>query len=237
VNAPRAVRLVRVSGLRAAHRAIAALACAAGPHAGRRAVLVPTRGAAWQLRRTLAQLLVERGWRPSEGDCLRLHVAGIPARDAITLPALLTREDWFSTLVAALGPDRPVLPDLEREVLLRAACRDAAAAGVEPPFTLRPGLPGSMLAFYDDLRRRRRTVDDLDRLVGTRLEESAEMDRGAARLLAQTRFLSAVYRGYEQRLAGRVSSTSMSRGSGCSTGWRPRRTDRRPCGLRTRTSW
>jgi len=201
VNAPRAVRLVRVPGLRAAHRAIAALACAAGAHAGRRAVLVPTRGAAFQMRRTLEHLLVARGWRPSEGDRARLDVAAVPAVDAITLPALLTRDEWIAALVGTLGPGSSVLSDLDREVMLRAACRDAIAAGIVPPFTLRPGLLGSMLAFYDALRRRLRTVDDLDRVVGTRLEESAEGDRGAARLLAQTRFLSAACRGYEQRLA------------------------------------
>jgi hypothetical protein len=201
VSASRAVQLVRVSGLRAAHRAIAALACAGGPHAGRRAVLVPTRRAAWHLRRTLDHLLLECAWRPSHEDLERLGVAPVAAGAAAAQPALLTRDEWLATLVGTPDAGGAMLSDLEREVILRAACRDAVAAGIAPPFTLRPGLLGSMLSFYDALRRHRRTVDDLDRVVGTRLEDSAETDRGAARLLAQTRFLSAAFRGYEQRLA------------------------------------
>ena len=46
-------------------------------------------------------------------------------------------------------------------------------------------------------------VDDFDRLLSGELEPAAESDRGAAQLLEQTRFLSAAFRAYEARLAGR----------------------------------
>jgi RecB family exonuclease len=160
---------------------------------------VPTRAAAWQLRRTLESLLVEREWRPGEGDQARLGIDATPGPAPLPMPDLLTRDDWQAALAAAL-PGRAVLSELQREVVLRAACREAIAHGIIPPFTLRPRLPGAVLAFYDALRRRLRTLDDLDRVVGARLEESADSDRGAARLLAQTRFLSAACRGYERRL-------------------------------------
>ena len=86
------------------------------------------------------------------------------------------------------------LTDLEREVLLNAAARDAAASEVEPPFRLRAGLLVEMLALYDDLRRRDSSVDDFERVLARELERDADDDRGAARLLKQTRFLAAAFR-------------------------------------------
>ena len=91
------------------------------------------------------------------------------------------------------------LTDLEREVLLNAAARDAAASEAEPPFRLRAGLLVEMLALYDDLRRRDSSVDDFERVLVRELERDADDDRGAARLLKQTRFLAAAFRGYEAR--------------------------------------
>ena len=79
-----------------------------------------------------------------------------------------------------------MLTEFDREVLLRLAAEDAAAAGATPPFRLRPGLLAAMLAFYDELRRRGRTIDALDRNIGDKLEAGRDSDRGAERLLQQT---------------------------------------------------
>ena len=91
-----------------------------------------------------------------------------------------------------------VLSELEREVLLNAAAREAAAE-LEAPFRLRAGLLVGMLAFYDDLRRRDSSVDAFERLLTRELERDADIDRGAERLLKQTAFLAAAFRGYEVR--------------------------------------
>jgi ATP-dependent helicase/nuclease subunit B len=59
-----------------------------------------------------------------------------------------------------------------------------------------------MMRFYDQLRRQGQSVDRYEELLVETLD--AESDRGAERLLRQTRFLAALYRGYEQRLAARA---------------------------------
>ena len=91
------------------------------------------------------------------------------------------------------------LGDLEREVLLNAAAREVAGSDIGAPFRLRAGLLVEMLALYDDLRRRDVSVDSFERLLARELERDADVDRGAARLLRQTRFLAAAFRGYEAR--------------------------------------
>jgi RecB family exonuclease len=202
VSAPRAIGLVRVDGWRAAHRAIAALSADGGPIEARaRAVVVPSHGAAWQLRRTLERLLLVEGWRPSARDAERLGLAPAPPGASIVLPDLLTRDEWYGQLHAATPPAPALLDGGEREVVLRAACDEASEAGLEPPFTLRPGLVAEILAFYDQLRRQKREVADVQRLCAERLEASVETDRGAARMLQQTRFLVAALERYEARLA------------------------------------
>jgi len=153
-------------------------------------VLVPTRGAARQLRRTLENL------------AFGLSPDGAPAgaRRALLLPDLLTREDWYEALRQRL-PDPPRrLDGFEREVTLAAAARQAEADGAVPPFALRPGLIAAMLDLYDQLRRRQETVEAFERVLSGELARD-EDDRGAGRLLRQTRFLTAAYRGYEARVA------------------------------------
>lgn len=197
---PRAIRLVRVSGWRAAQRAIAALACCDGPaHARQCAVLVPSHGAAWQLRRTLELLLLVDAWHPSPRDAELLGVTAGAAGTAVALPDLVTRDEWYRLARTTSGEGPPRLEDVEREVVLRAACDDVRATGIEPPFAIRPGLVAEILAFYDALRRQQRTLDDVERLCTDRLEAGAESDRGAARMLQQTRFLVGALRGYEAR--------------------------------------
>ena len=184
--APRLTRLVRVPDLASFRRALIDRA-AAGTLADirRRAIIVPSHAAAEQLRRTIEDTRLVTG----------------PA--AVVLPSIVTRDGWRAALHAALPGAVPAVDAFEREVLLRAACRSAAAGGAPPPFTIRPGLVTEMLAFYDGVRRHGRTVADFERVATTALERDAETDRGAARMLEQTRFLAAAFRVYEAMLAGR----------------------------------
>jgi len=91
-----------------------------------------------------------------------------------------------------------MLTSCEREVLLQSAAADAIAGGQAPPFVVRPGLVAEMLRFYDQLRRQGQSVQRFEELIGERLQ--GDEDRGAVRLLEQTRFLAASFREYERRL-------------------------------------
>jgi RecB family exonuclease len=184
VITPRATRLVRVPDLKSMRAAIARLTPGDALAARRTAVLVPSRGAADELRRSLENAMLT-GEAP-----------------ALLLPELVTRAEFYQRLHAALPGAPPLLTAPEREVLLRRAARDAAAAGAEPPFRLRPGLIVQMLDFYDELRRREQTLDDFERLATGRLAPSAEIDRGAERLLRQTEFLCAAFGRFERACAG-----------------------------------
>jgi len=178
VITPRETRLLRAPTLETFQRAIAetvAGCCAASPPAV--AVLTPTRAATLQLRRSL-------------------DAAGVDSRRA----ALVTRNEWYDWLRERAGSGPPLLTAVEREVIAGAAAADAASAGAAPPFRLRPGIVAALLALYDQLRRRRRTIDAFERLLVGELEPSAELDRGARRLLLQTRFLVAAFRAYDRRL-------------------------------------
>ena len=150
-------------------------------------VIVPSAAAADQLRRTFENHHLLRASRDDR---------------ALGLPQILTRAAWYDAMHAGLAAPPRRLADLEREVLLNAAARDAAAADAQPPFRLRAGLLVEMLALYDDLRRRDSSVDHFERVLVRELQRDADSDRGAARLLKQTTFLAAAFRGYEVRLAG-----------------------------------
>src|SRR3954467_398916 len=171
---PRNTRLVRAADLRAFQRAIFDCLPVDADAARMCAVLVPSRSAAEELRRTLAHL----------GDTSP-HVQ------------LLKRDEFYEALRERLPDVPPALSPFEREVLLRRAARAAHVAGAEPPFNLRPGLIREILALYDDLRRHHKSVADFSRLTIGTLEPVAEIDRGAARLLAQTRFLVAAFTEFE----------------------------------------
>lgn len=183
---PRRITLITVPGLRALHREIAA-ACAPEVAAARAtAVLVPTRSAAAQLRRTLESLWLAR--------------ADVAPSPTVVFPDILARGEWYRRLHE--GSAHPaLLSEIEREVLLGAAARDAIEGGAVPPFRMRPGLVAEMLAFYDSLRRQQKTVADFERVVVEDLEPRAEFDRGAERLLRQTRFLVATFHAFESRVA------------------------------------
>ena len=180
VITPRQTRLLRTPTLPAFQQAIRDAIGDAEPSQVRSmAVVVPTRAAADQLRRTLTA-------GPRSGS----------------MPAVVTRAEWYEWLRVRLDPVPSQLTLVEREVIGELAARDAVAAGQSPPFNLRPGLVGALLAFYDELRRYRRTTDTFERLVVEDLEPTAELDRGARRLLLQTRFLVAAFRAYERRRDG-----------------------------------
>ena len=185
---PRNTRLIRTADLQAFQRAIAG-AIPQDPFEARDcAVIVPSRGAAEELRRTL-----ENG--------LGSVADGIGSTVRV-MPDLVTRDEWYARLRERLPDAPPALTAFQREVLLRRCAILAHQAGADPPFNLRAGLIVEILALYDELRRRHRTVADFDRLMRGALEPGAEYDRGAARLLAQTRFLTATFTEFERALTG-----------------------------------
>lgn len=190
---PRQTRLLRVPDLQAFRRALvecaytgtdSATAALKGCATRVRdtAVLVPTAAAARQLRRTFENELLD-------GACV-----------VMVLPALVTRAGLYEELFARLAWSRSLLSPFEREVIFRACAREAVDSGAAPPFTLRPGLVGEILALYDALQRNQRTLKRFEELMAGELEPSAETDRGAERLLRQTRFLVAAFAAYRRRL-------------------------------------
>ena len=138
-----------------------------------RVVVVPTRGAALQLRRALGR----------------------------ETPALATRDELYDCLHARLDAPPPRLTAYDRYVMVRSAARDARntpSTGEARP--LRPGFIAELQRFYDQLRRQARTVTRFEQLLDEALLKDAEHDRGAERMLAQTRFLAATFREYERRV-------------------------------------
>jgi RecB family exonuclease len=180
VITPRITRLVRVPDPAAFRDALAALACEGNSFDARsRLVVVPTRAASAHLVRTIENRL------PQE-------------RPASALPELITPGELTERLAARLGPGRPLLSGAEREALLGVACRVAKDAGTQPPFRLRAGLIAEILRFYDALRRNQKDVATFERLALGMLEPGAAIDRGAERLVRQTRFLVEAFRRFEQ---------------------------------------
>jgi len=170
-----------VADLHAFRRAAIGLACEGQPLEARdRLVVVPTRAAAAHLRNGIEDRSLETS-------------------RAVMLPDLITPSELIGRLAERLDLAHPVLNDVEREALLGAACRAAMDDGYEPPFHIRPGLISEILRFYDDLRRRRNSVDDFARRALNILEPGASSDRGAERLVRQTRFLVAAFREFERR--------------------------------------
>ena len=183
----RRFRLIRTPGLAAFQQAIVGLTTGADPWRARQtAVLVPTTAAGIELSRT-----IEVGM-----------VAGAVAPSVRVAPFLLTRDTWYREMHARLDGAAPMLTSLERQVCMLASARQAQTHDAEPPFKLRPGLIPAIVSFYDQLRRHRKSIDAFDRLVTTDLEPSVDLDRGARRLLRQTRFLAATFKRYESKVDG-----------------------------------
>jgi RecB family exonuclease len=184
VSATRRFRLVRATTLSAWRRSIVE-ASLEGGLAGIRAttVLVPTRASAGQLRLTL------------EDAALQSEHA------AIVLPDVLTRAEFYEDLRTTLPEPTLLASVFERDAMLLASAHEAITNGLTPPFDLRPALIDDMIELYDELRRRQQTVERFERLLSDELEPSAASDRGAERMLRQTRFLASAFRAYEARLA------------------------------------
>ncbi|RPH58183.1 MAG: hypothetical protein EHM89_12810, partial [Acidobacteria bacterium] len=179
---PRQTRLLRVPNLSSFQRVLVSLIRDHDRLAARScAVLVPSHAAAGQLRQTLEALVIGGNDNVETGTTL-------------VLPDLLTRQDWYRQLHERLTTPPPLLDDLEREVLMGAAARASEEEGIRAPFKLRPGLITEIVRLYDELGRVRKTIDQFERLMVQDLEGESEVDRGAARLLQQTRFLVRTFR-------------------------------------------
>lgn len=188
---PRTTRLVRVPDLHSFRQAIVSLAMDGSVDAVRdRLIVVPTRAAGAHLLRTIED-----------------HA--LTSDDAVVLPELATPSELVSRLAERLPRRRVALTDAEREVLLGVACRQAAEAGTTPPFRLRPGLVAEILRFYDTLERNQNSIDDFARRALDVLEPGASYDRGAERLVVQTRFLAAAF-GLFERLCNDAGDTERS---------------------------
>lgn len=179
-------RLIRTRDLAAFKDAIVDLALEGRPIDARgRAVLVPTRAAAELLRQTIEARL------------------GATRPQAVILPDLLTRAEWLERWLAALPAPRRLLGRVEREVLLDRSARHTSRrprmGGA--PFPLRPGLVSAMLDFYDELRRRQRTVRRMAQALFKQLEVERDTDRGSEALIHQTAFLGLSWLAYERAVA------------------------------------
>jgi hypothetical protein len=178
VITPRRTRLIRVPDLHAFRRSLVTLCARSGAAA---VVLVPTAGAARQLRLTID--------RPSD----------VAHRASVNEGSLfVTRDGLYDLLHARLPGAARRLTALERDSLAQAAAHTAARVLGEQgvPFRLRPGLVAEMLRFYDQLRRQSHRLERFNELIEEALGGGAG-DRGTDRLLAQTRFLNETFAAYE----------------------------------------
>lgn len=172
---PRGTTLTRVRDLRSFRHAIVE---SVGRTASPCAVVVPNQASAVQLAR-------------------RLRDPGV---------RFVTRDGLYHELHARLADPPRRLSDADREALARAAVREAGRTSLDregdegaAPDGARPGYVVALLRFYDQLRRQRQQVARFESLLEEALEREAEFDRGAERMLRQTRLLAAAFRSYERR--------------------------------------
>ena len=140
---PRVTRLWRTPDLKAFQRAVIHLLPSDPFDADASAVIVPSRGAAEELRRTIEDRSLEN------------------PGDVRVIPWLVTRDDLYVRLRERLPNAPNPLSAFEREVLLRRSAGAASQSGAEPPFNIRPGLIPAILELYDDLRRRHKSIPPL----------------------------------------------------------------------------
>jgi hypothetical protein len=176
-------RLIRARDLAAFRSALVEAALDGAPaDARRRAVVVPTRAAAELFRQSIEARL------------------GASRPRAALLPDVLTRAEWLERLLGSLPTPRRLLSRVEREVLLDRAARltgERTRMG-GPPFPLRPGLIAASLDFYDELRRRQRTVRRMAQALFAQLKVERDTDRGSDALIHQTAFLGLSWLAYER---------------------------------------
>lgn len=180
-------RLIRARDLSEFRRALCELATPLDPAAmpARRGVVLPTRAAIEMFRQTLERHAARAG------------------RATVLLPELLTRDEWLDRLHQAL-PEAPArLTRFEREVMMERAARAAARRTRMPraPFEIRSGLVAEMLALYDELQRRQRSVRRFARVLFEELGVERGTDRGSESLIHQTCFLAFAFLGYERARA------------------------------------
>jgi RecB family exonuclease len=185
----RRTRLIRVDDLHEFRRIIATLCAKPAPSSGAlagpgrrsaRAVIVGSTAAAAELR----------GMLISRAACRRDD-----------LPLLLTRDETYNELHARLVEPPRRLSPFERDSMAHSAAHEAASRTEELPLQVRPRLVAEMLRFYDLIRRQSQGVDRFEALVVDAIGGgNGADDRGAERLLIQTRFLVDTFRGYEQRV-------------------------------------
>lgn len=136
--------------------------------------------------------------RPSTAVVVPTHGAARQLRSRIEGVALATREELYEHLHTRLMDPPRRLTAIERHVLASAAARDAARDH-EVSFRLRPGLVAEVLRFHDQVRRQTQQIDRFEELLDAALG-SGDIDRGAARLRQQTRFLAGAFREYDRRV-------------------------------------
>ena len=133
----------------------------------------------------------------SGNDARTAGVEGAPDGDLL----LLTRDELYDALHARLPEPPRRLSAFERDAMAQAAAAEAARDAGDLPFRIRPGLVTEILRFYDQLRRQSQMVKRFEELITDALGGGDLDDRGAERLLRQTRFLAQAFRSYEQRAA------------------------------------
>ncbi len=203
-----AIRLIQAEDLDAWQRVLLALCLpAAMPINGETAaldvplVVVPSRAAGERWRRTLEQRMLAEQWTvPRALQQALEHDVAPGGHGALAMPRLLTRNDMYDAFHRAARIDAPRLSPLVLEVLMGASARQAARVQA-PPFLLRPGLVAEMLRFQDQVGRLGHDACEWLDDAASRLGDEAATDRGAERLLLQTRFLREAYREFETRVA------------------------------------
>ncbi len=184
LSSPRQRRLIRVADLAGFRDALSTLALEGDPIAARRRVFVlPSHASIELLRRTIEERELAAG------------------RAAIVLPDMLTRDELIARLHGCMDDAPPMLSRVEREVIVERAARLARETAA-PPFHVRPGLVAAILDFYDDLRRRGRTVRRFAEVMNEELGGEAVSDdtddRGTAELARQAEFLRYTFEEYER---------------------------------------
>jgi len=130
---------------------------------------------------------------PSSGAARQLR------RSSDSCGQFATRDQLYDRLHERLANPPRRLTALERDVIAQAAARSVARESEPLSFQLRPGLVAEMLRFYDHLRRQSQQVNRFEELIDLALGGD-EVDRGAARMRAQTAFLAGTFREYERRV-------------------------------------